>query len=441
MLKAFRLQLFGLLATALASTPSSSSSCENGDEASLLSSHRLSTSQEALIQQIVERTKAELQSELLDKIAKLEEKNTQLGKRIAKLETSAYPSSRKKTPSSRGSLQKYYMEKAAIMKVVGAFKITKTSITVTKGRELIVANSNLRVFSDDPSAKGKGNLVVGLNHAYQAASNGFVAGAGNTIMGHAPSITGGKHNSASTLAVVGGGLGNSASETYTFVAAGFNNQATGNGSAIITGFNNTAAGLISFTAGGENNVAQGPGAVAIAGDNNELIGVGSVGITGSNNVATLDAAGAVVMGGTENTAMNVSVLLANGRRNMGIGLDAVMMGGESNKASGQGGITMAGAFNYATATGGTVIGGVFNNASGEGSTVISGSNLSSPGPGSVALAGSNNTAAGPGSVTAAGFGNIAAGPASMTAAGTNLIIPEDGEAEFDSGVSTRRRRI
>ena len=67
--------------------------------------------------------------------------------------------------------------------------MTCDGLAIVIDTDLVVHDANLHVYTDAPGHAriGQGNLVVGTNHTFSLASNGFVAGHRNSISGEAAS--------------------------------------------------------------------------------------------------------------------------------------------------------------------------------------------------------------------------------------------------------------
>merc|ERR1719188_2781412 len=132
---------------------------------------------------------------------------------------------------------------------------TSSGDAVNIDTDVVVKDANLLVFTSKP-VTGKGNLVVGLQHQYSLASNGFVAGFTNLIQGDGNSVTGGASNSATgTFASVAGGVSNTACGLASSVTGGTQNTASGNWSSVSGGDSNNATGPSAAVAGGFSNKA------------------------------------------------------------------------------------------------------------------------------------------------------------------------------------------
>lgn len=141
------------------------------------------------------------------------------------------------------------------------------------GRPIVVvtgANVQIRRAS---SGDKTGNLVVGSNHFWSEAEEGFVAGDLNTISGLHSTVSGGSSNTASgRCASVSGGNSNTASSNHTSVSGGRYNEASFQFSSVSGGEDNTASGYYSSVSGGNWNHAYGYSSTVSGGSNRSVSG-------------------------------------------------------------------------------------------------------------------------------------------------------------------------
>ena len=155
---------------------------------------------------------------------------------------------------------------------------------------LIIGYHELRTVGDRRG--GSHNLIVGERHNY-TRYGGIVAGFQNTISGDFSSVTGGSDNVASGVgATVSGGHPNVASELYSHVCGGSNNVASGIHSVVLGGSNNSATAESTTVCGGggfdgtfDGNEANGPFSLVAGGQGNRANGEASVIVAGSHNIA------------------------------------------------------------------------------------------------------------------------------------------------------------
>ena len=251
----------------------------------------------------------------------------------------------------------------------------------------------------------------------------------------APTISGGRNNTASgAYSTVGGGFNNISGDFYATVAGGVINRADSVFSTVSGGLANVAADSAAFVGGGANNRARGVFSVVAGGgglslsDSNSASGKWSSIVGGHGNLATDTAA--FIGGGANNRASGIySVVVGGGGpvaadSNAASGRWSSVVGGTVNIASGQysfigGGFRNIASGIYSTVSGGiydtasgirsTVGGGRFNTASGYGSTIGGGTrNVASMGESTVS-GGSNNKAIELYSTVGGGAANLAAG--------------------------------
>merc|ERR1719487_1507187 len=116
---------------------------------------------------------------------------------------------------------------------------------------------------------GRGNLVVGIGHSFNLATNSFIAGEHNTVAGESVTVAGGRENAAEGAATsVLGGEWNIATGNMTVVSSGTKNEADGRMTAITGGEDNEADGDMGVVSGGGDNVVEGGESVVTGGEDN-----------------------------------------------------------------------------------------------------------------------------------------------------------------------------
>lgn len=150
---------------------------------------------------------------------------------------------------------------------------------------------------------GSHNLVIG-NYNQYTQFNGIVAGIDNAIVAEGASVLGGSRNTASGL--------------YSFVSAGFSNEASGDNSSVIGGNRSIASGVQASVSGGSGNQASAYAASVSGGDDN----------TASGNYSS-------VSGGYHNVASGVNASISGGERNTASGVNSSVYGGTGRTASGR----------------------------------------------------------------------------------------------------------
>lgn len=135
--------------------------------------------------------------------------------------------------------------------------------------DVILKDYNL-VVKSSARTPGTGNLVVGLGHHFNKASNSVILGEDNEVTGDSDSVGGGVYNQAmGTYTSVLGGSDNKAVKKFATVLGGKENTAQGKASAVGGGEGNMATGIGSAVAGGYENTASGKDAVVGGGDSND----------------------------------------------------------------------------------------------------------------------------------------------------------------------------
>jgi hypothetical protein len=163
--------------------------------------------------------------------------------------------------------------------------------------DVVLEGWNLAIKSQDRRL-GEGNLVVGLGHNIQKASNSFVAGEQNTAEGDSVTIAGGWMNKAATqFSTVLGGQHNTAAESYSSILGGMNNKAEAHGSVVVGGESNIAQGEAAVIGGGYGNTGKGRFASVEGGYMNQANGESSSIGGGSKN--EVQGTGAAIGGGTD----------------------------------------------------------------------------------------------------------------------------------------------
>lgn len=199
------------------------------------------------------------------------------------------------------------------------------------------------------------------------------------------------------------GNNHSVSGTQSTVAGGKSGEVRSNNSAICAGSSNT----VYVPAATINNFS---GAIVGGGSANSAGAEGACVLTGTGNRATF--AHAVVCGGLQNAASNSW---------------AVVGAGQQNTASGRWSGVLSGSTNAASADRSCVVGGSGNRCSGDKSIVCvgTGNTVSSSADSCAVVAGFANNAQGRGTVVVGGAGNTAAGVNSAILCGTNGNLPSD----------------
>lgn len=170
--------------------------------------------------------------------------------------------------------------------------------------DVILEGWNLAVQSQDRRL-GEGNIVVGLGHNIQKASNSFVAGEQNTAEGDSVTVAGGWMNKASAqFSSVLGGQHNLAGESYSSVIGGMSNKAEAHGSVVVGGESNTAQGEASVIGGGYGNSGKGRFGSVEGGYMNKAEGESSSVGGGSKNTA--EGTGAAIGGGSDKVSAAVN---------------------------------------------------------------------------------------------------------------------------------------
>mmetsp|Transcript_1835 Transcript_1835/g.3819 ORF Transcript_1835/g.3819 Transcript_1835/m.3819 type:complete len:470 (+) Transcript_1835:3-1412(+) len=224
------------------------------------------------------------------------------------------------------------------------FKITDEEINIEKHIKL--TGANLQISAGRSLANG--NLVIGQYHDFSGATNSFVAGMQNTIVGDAVVAVGGKSCKAS---------GNSAT-----VVGGYNNKAIGSWSSAIGGRGNQATGRFS-TVGGMNNLAAGESSSALGGSENVAAGERSVAFGGFRNRAS--GLHSAATGGWEMEAAGEFSSVSGGLKGIAVGKCSSIIGGDTGKALGYGALVAGGRLANASGNFALVAGGYQNSASGD----------------------------------------------------------------------------
>lgn len=156
-------------------------------------------------------------------------------------------------------------------------------------------------------------------------------------------------------------------------------------------------GKVTFEADGENSLILGGGAInnSFEGKDNDFSygahAKDSVLVGGMNNSIEKQSEGAIIVGGTYNTASSTNQVQYTGK-------NTIIVGGMRNKAEGNGALLIGGSDNQALSTGEIqqtgedtiIIGGSSNKAKGDGSVLIGGSNNESLGLNTTTIGGWNN---------------------------------------------------
>lgn len=108
--------------------------------------------------------------------------------------------------------------------------------------------------------------------------------------------------------------------------------ASGAGAVLVGGTNNTSSGNGTLVAAGANNVASGTGSIAF-GSSNTSSGVYDVISGGSNNISS--GGRSVISGGQSNSATTSYATVVGGNANTASGIYSTVLGGQNNTASGE----------------------------------------------------------------------------------------------------------
>jgi hypothetical protein len=236
-------------------------------------------------------------------------------------------------------------------------------VAVTFGstnNELVITGANLRIVNglgNTDTTNGLGNLIVGYNeprtdptfppdvrtgshnvvvgrqHNF-SSFGGLVVAQFNEISGPWASVSGGQHNTASSLnASVSGGVFGTASGESASVSGGNGNTASGVASWVSGGQFNTAGGnFFSSVSGGALNTASGDNASVCGGGGNTASGNGASVCGGGDSTASGD--GASVSGGQFNTASGLNSSVSGGEHNTASGDFSSVSGGKNRSAPG-----------------------------------------------------------------------------------------------------------
>ena len=208
------------------------------------------------------------------------------------------------------------------------------------GSSIYGAKRVMRYEVNDTSANILGgyhdNAIIPLDTSLHSHIVGVViAGGGanshvNTVTGSYAVISGGRRNSDTVFAFVGGGDTNSASGAYSVVTGGSNNVASANFANVGGGINNIASGTYSSVGGGSDDTATGDHAVVAGGLNNTNEGNFSA-ISGGDSNKVLDSANYSYIGGGYGNVIYPGVLAASilaGKYNYNQGPAATIAGGK-----------------------------------------------------------------------------------------------------------------
>ena len=156
-------------------------------------------------------------------------------------------------------------------------------------------------------------------------------------------------------------------------------------------------GKVTFEADGENSLILGGGAInnSFEGKDNDFSygahAKDSVLVGGMNNSIEKQSEGAIIVGGTYNTASSANQVQYTGK-------NTIIVGGMRNKAEGNGALLIGGSDNQALSTGEV-------QQTGEDTIIIGGSSNKAEGDGSVLIGGSNNESLGLNTTTIGGWHN------------------------------------
>lgn len=156
-------------------------------------------------------------------------------------------------------------------------------------------------------------------------------------------------------------------------------------------------GKVTFEADGENSLILGGGAInnSFEGKDNDFSygahAKDSVLVGGMNNSIEKQSEGAIIVGGTYNTASSANQVQYTGK-------NTIIVGGTRNKAEGNGALLIGGSDNQALSTGEV-------QQTGEDTIIIGGSSNKAEGDGSVLIGGSNNESLGLNTTTIGGWHN------------------------------------
>ena len=156
------------------------------------------------------------------------------------------------------------------------------------------ANLHLRSgtgHSDDlGSPVGLGNLIIGYDEpsagSAKTGSHNIIVGPEHSYSGYGAIVVGEGHTSSAGYATVVGGLHGSAEGEWSTVVGGSTNSASGAGSVATGGYQNDAAAAASTTVGGTSNEATDYASSVLGGSSNEATGSRSVVVGGTLNTAS-----------------------------------------------------------------------------------------------------------------------------------------------------------
>ncbi len=206
---------------------------------------------------------------------------------------------------------------------------------------ILGGNRNIASGPDTTVSGGVSNLASGFTAS-------MFGGSDNVASGSTSSISGGSRNTASGAgASVSGGSDNTASGNFAFVSSGQWNLASGTASSVSGGGGsvmvegNSAIDRFTSVSGGQSNVAGegtnlglGQAASILGGELNFAIapmsGIGA----GLREEVILDAEGAFIASGTDNTAGGVQSFIGAGNTNNVTGTHAFIGAGFENSATG-----------------------------------------------------------------------------------------------------------
>lgn len=278
---------------------------------------------------------------------------------------------------------------------------------------------------------GNGNLVHGgVNSTYNVIVGGHqnrLSMADSGILGPNQVFMGGgvmnsviqDYSGDSTASVSIGGSGNSTyNADFSFLGGGGDNVIgildagagqipTTGGQVLVGGTENTAVQAAAVVVGGANNIAENAFSTVVGGTLNAAWGAESFVGGGGSNWA--DSGYNTICGGEQNLTNNLYSTVAGGWQNTANGLYASALSGFDNTATGQAGHVSGGEGNQATAQDATVCGGNTNHASQQSSTIAGGTSNTASGVNSTISGGLNNTASGTYAVIPGGPDNTASG--------------------------------
>jgi len=193
-----------------------------------------------------------------------------------------------------------------LLAVAKYLRVETGTINDLPGPHVIFEGANIHVRNGAGATAGTpsgvGNLVVGYNEPVVNAAIGYRAGSHNLVVGP-------RH----TYTNVGG-----------FVA-GAGNMVMGDSATVSGGSDNLALGASSNVSGGESNTAVAKSSSVLGGQFN---------VTGQLDADAAKGLGATIAGGSFNEALGGNASVSGGQRNKAPGDNATVSGGTGNKADG-----------------------------------------------------------------------------------------------------------